>query len=853
MKNHHGPKVIVEVVAFSVFLTACRYCPAQGTLSDYKRALSLNETIAEKVFRQHVTAHWLAGNTRFWYRNDLAGGAREFIMVDAEQGKREPAFDHVRLAGALTTAAGEQIKADRLEIDKLEFTESELSFTGYGKRWKCDTSNYEVQAVTGQERQTTSLTATAEPRRSSRTGEETYITFINRTEGIIEVFWIDTEGQRHQYATIPAGGEHRQHTFAGHVWLIEQKDGDKIAVFAATEEPADAIIDNESLQKVLDRPGSQRRPRSRQAKSPDGKWAASVKDYNLYVRNLEADEEIALSDDGTEEDAYEERFYWSPDSQNLVVLRTQKGFDRQIHLIESSPEDQLQPKLHMLSYRKPGDDIPISRPQLFNVADGRHIAVSSELFSNPWSITEIRWASDSSRFTLLYNQRGHQVMRIVSVDAETGRAHAIVDEHSETFIDYAGKQFSHYLDETNEIIWMSERDGWNHLYLYDSKTGSVKNQITKGQWVVRSVERVDNKKRQIWFEAGGIRPEHDPYYIHFCRVNFDGSDLQVLTDGDGTHKISFSPDRRFFLDEWSRVDQPPVTELRDAEDGRLIRELERADWDELLKTGWRPPQRFEAKGRDGKTEICGIIIRPSNFDAGRSYPVIEKIYAGPHGAFVPKAFGLQAREHALAELGFIVVQIDGMGTSYRSKAFHDVCWKNLGDSGFPDRILWMKAAAAKYPEMDINRAGIYGGSAGGQSALRALLAYGDFYKVAVSDCGCHDNRMDKIWWNELWMGWPIGPHYEEQSNVTQAHNLQGKLLLTVAELDRNVDPASTMQVVNALIKADKDFDMLIVPGSGHGVGERPYANRKRMDFFVRNLLGVEPPGRDQTATNASKQ
>jgi dipeptidyl aminopeptidase/acylaminoacyl peptidase len=432
------------------------------------------------------------------------------------------------------------------------------------------------------------------------------------------------------------------------------------------------------------------------------------------------------------------------------------------------------------------------------------------------------------------------VLRITSVDAGTGQPRAVIDEQSETFIDYSGKQFSHYLDDTNEIIWMSERDGWNHLYLYDSETGNVKNQITRGAWVVRRVESVDEEKRQIWFQAGGIRAEQDPYYIHFCRVNFDGSGLVVLTRSNGTHDITFSPDRRFFLDRWSRVDQPPVTELRSTEDGKLIFELERGDWNMLLATGWQAAERFVAKARDGKTDIYGIIIHPSNFDPNNKYPVIEKIYAGPQGAFVPKSFGLQTRDHAIAELGFIIVQIDGMGTSYRSKAFHDVCWKNLGDSGFPDRILWIKAAAAKYPCMDLTQIGIFGGSAGGQSALRALLAHGEFYKVGVADCGCHDNRMDKIWWNELWMGWPIGPHYEEQSNVTQAHKLQGKLLLTVGELDRNVDPASTMQVVNALIKADKDFDLLIVPGGGHGIGETPYASRRRMDFFVRHLLGVEP-------------
>jgi dipeptidyl-peptidase-4 len=500
----------------------------------------------------------------------------------------------------------------------------------------------------------------------------------------------------------------------------------------------------------------------------------------------------------------------------------------------------LQPKLHTLSYAKPGDRIDVAKPQLFDVIRERQVPVADQLFTNAWSVSEVRWAPDSSSFTFLYNQRGHQALRIVSVNAATGESRAIVDEQSQTFLDYAGKQFSHYLDATSEIIWMSERDGWNHLYLCDAETGRVKHQITKGQWVVREVERVDEAKRQIWFRAGGIRPGQDPYYVHLCRVNFDGSGFLVLTEGDGTHEVEFSPDRRFFLDRWSRVDLPPVTELRRVENGNLVCELERADWSALLKTGWRAPEQFVAKGRDGQTDIYGIFIRPSNSDSAETYPVIEEVYAGPQGAFVPKGFGLQTRQHALAELGFIVVQIDGMGTSYRSKAFQDVCCKNLGDSGFPDRILWLKAAAAKYPYLDLTRVGIYGGSAGGQSALRALLAYGDFYKVAVADCGCHDNRMDKIWWNELWMGWPIGPHYEEQSNVTQAHNLQGKLLLTVAELDKNVDPASTMQVVNALIKADKDFDLLIVPGAAHGIGESPYASRRRMDFFVRHLLGVEP-------------
>jgi dipeptidyl aminopeptidase/acylaminoacyl peptidase len=386
---------------------------------------------------------------------------------------------------------------------------------------------------------------------------------------------------------------------------------------------------------------------------------------------------------------------------------------------------------------------------------------------------------------------------------------------------------------------MSERDGYNHLYLYDDATGRVKNQITKGAWVVRGVDRIDEKNRQIYFRAGGIYPEQDPYYIHYCRVNFDGAGLVILTQGDGTHAVTYSPGGKFFLDTYSRVDLAPVTELRRAEDGKLVCEVERADTAALSQAGWKPPERFVAKGRDGKTDIYGIIHRPMNFDPAKKYPVIEDIYAGPQDSFVPKRFASYFPQQALAELGFVVVQIDGMGTNNRSRAFHDVCFKNLADAGFPDRILWIKAAAAKYSYMDLTRVGLYGTSAGGQSALGGLLFHGDFYKAAVSNCGCHDNRMDKIWWNEQWMGWPVGPEYAANSNVVNAKNLTGKLLLFVGELDTNVDPASTMQVVNALIKADKDFELVVFPGAGHGqVGA--YGQRRLRDFFVRNLLGVEP-------------
>jgi dipeptidyl aminopeptidase/acylaminoacyl peptidase len=373
----------------------------------------------------------------------------------------------------------------------------------------------------------------------------------------------------------------------------------------------------------------------------------------------------------------------------------------------------------------------------------------------------------------------------------------------------------------------------------------VKNQITKGNWVVRAIDRVDEAKRQIWFQASGMYPGKDPYFVHHYRINFDGTGLTPYTEADGDHTIRYSADGKYYVDTWSRVDEPPISELRRTADKKLLMELERGDISALTAAGWRAPEPFAALGRDGKTEIWGVIHRPRNFDPSRKYPVIEAIYAGPQGSFVPKGFSEAAQP--LTELGFVVAQIDGMGTNNRSKAFHEVAWKNLADAGFPDRILWHKAAAAKYPWYDTSRTGIFGNSAGGQSSLGALLFHPEFYKVAVSSSGCHDNRMDKIWWNEQWMGWPIGPQYAASSNVDHAHRLQGKVLLIVGEMDTNVDPSSTFQVVNALIKATKKFDLLVIPGGGHGIGG-DYGQRALQDFFVHHILAIEPPEWNLAAT-----
>jgi hypothetical protein len=586
--------------------------------------------------------------------------------------------------------------------------------------------------------------------------------------------------------------------------------------------------------------------------SPDGKLEASIRNFNVFTRVVGTREWTPLSSDGSDANAYSiQSLSWSPNSKNLAAYRVRPGFRREVHYVMSSPEDQIQPKDVRRLYNKPGDVLDVDQPVLFDMATRKQTEISNALFPNAYEMTGLAWRADGRAFTFEYNQRGHQAYRVIEVDANTGAARAIINEETPTFFEYSAKKYRFDLNDGAETVWMSERDGWNHLYLYDAASGRVKNQITRGQWLVRGVDYIDATARQVFFRASGMYPGKDPYFVHYYRINIDGSGLTTFTQADANHAVRFSGDDQYYVDRYSRVDLPPILELRRTSDQKLLLTVEKADASALLATGWRAPEAFVSKGRDGTTDIYGVIVRPTNFDAKKKYPVIEYIYAGPHDSFVPKSWGVQYGMQAQAELGFIVSQIDGMGTSNRSKAFHDVAWQNIGDAGFPDRIRWHRAVAVKYPWYDVSKVGIYGGSAGGQNAMGALLFHPEFYKVAVSFAGCHDNRMDKIWWNEQWMGWPIGPQYDASSNVVNANKLQGKLLLLVGELDENVDPSSTLQVANALIKANKSFDFFMFPGGDHAVGRRgplaPYGDRKQWDYFVHNLLGAEPPDHNTIA------
>ncbi|MBC8063212.1 MAG: S9 family peptidase [Chlorobia bacterium] len=565
-------------------------------------------------------------------------------------------------------------------------------------------------------------------------------------------------------------------------------------------------------------------------------------DANARVR--EGQVEVRINDVWTvvsKQGAYARAVY-PQGASKVVAFRLIPGERRLVYLLKAAVTGTSRAALEQRMYDQPGDKLDqfetwVIDPQtkVETKLDLAPIMGGGQPWANPPG-TRVRGTKVFFDFPI----RGYQEHKVVVVDAVSGQAKTVVEEKSATFLDQSKTNYW-IVGDGKKLIWQSERDGWSHLYMVDTESGETK-QITKGPWVVRGVSHVDETKGQIWFTACGFGnpAKEDPYHIHQCRVNLDGAGFVQLTKGDGTHAAQFSQDRRLFVDSYSRIDSAPVHELRNSETGELVVALEKAGIERLEKNGVRLPERFVAKARDGKSDIWGIVIRPSNFDPNKKYPVIENIYAGPHDSFVPKGFRPFYNMHRLAELGFIVVQIDGMGTNNRGKAFHDVAWKNVADAGFPDRILWLRALAKKYPQVDIERVGVYGTSAGGQSSTGGMLTHGDFYKVAVSSCGCHDNRIDKQWWNEQWMGYPVGPHYDGQSNITMAKQLKGKLMLIVGEQDRNVPPETTFRLADALIRAQKEFDLVVIPGADHTDGG-PYGERKRRDFFVRWLHGVEPP------------
>ena len=599
-----------------------------------------------------------------------------------------------------------------------------------------------------------------------------------------------------------------------------------------------------------------------ESKSPDGKWIVFIKDYNLYLRNIKTKEEFQLTFDGIKlydyasplswykiidesvGDIYDPSIdiNWAPDSKKFVAIKLDRRRCEKLYLYQALPEKGMRAKIWSYERALPGENIAMQEFFVFDINKRTKIKVDLVPQEDIWAGLAPDWTKDSKTFFIPQMARYYKQLNLYLVNPETGKIRDVIHEKANTMIE-SQMVDCELINNGKKIVWMSERDGWSHLYLFDGRTGNLINQITKGEFVVRQINHIDEENQIIYFTAGGVEKGRDPYYKHLYRINFDGTELQLLTPEDAEHDIQFSPDKKYFIDNYSRVDLKPIAVLRRLSDGKFIRKLQEANIDKLLETGWRYPERFKLKARDNKTDIYGIIQYPSTFDSNKKYPIIDNSYSGPQAVNTPKSFwrGIWNDWTPLSEVGFIVMRVDGLGSAMRSKYFHDFSYKNLGDIGAPDHMKAIRYLASKYNYIDTTRVGIFGFSAGGYDAAHAILKYPNFYKVAVAVAGNHDQRMAKAWWPEQYMGEP-GNQYKDQSNLSIAKNLKGKLLLVHGDMDNNVNPACTYRLAAELVNNNKDFDLIIIPNQNHSqLWGHKYLIRKRMDFFVKNFWNIDPP------------
>lgn len=598
--------------------------------------------------------------------------------------------------------------------------------------------------------------------------------------------------------------------------------------------------------------------------SPDGKKAVFIRDWNLWVRDVASGKETQLTTDGVKDFGYatdnagwrkSDRpvLLWSPDSKKIATYQQDQRNVSDMYLVTTNVGA---PKLQAWKYPLPQDKeiikihrviIEVETPKVIRLKmaqpDDRRGTLCDDI-SCSGAFDDNEWNADATRLAFVSSSRDHKEAKLRIADAATGEVRDVLEEKVATQYESGQGAINwRYLAATNEILWYSERDDWGHLYLYDATTGRLKNQITKGNFVVMRLLKVDAANRMLYFEANGREAGRDPYFTHFYRVNFDGSGMQLLTPEDGNHQITLSPDGRHFVDTFSKPDVPPVTVLRDL-GGRLVATLEKTDVSRLQAAGWKPPTPITVKDRNGKWDLYGLMFTPTNLNPQAKYPVINYIYPGPQGGGVgSRSFAASRSDHqALAELGFVVVIIDGTCNPDRSKSFHDACYGNMADNTLEDQISGMRQLAQKYPFMDLERVGIWGHSGGGFATAAAMFRYPDFFKVGISESGNHDNRNYEDDWGERYIGLIQGDNYEKQANQNYAKNLKGKLLLAHGGLDDNVPPYNTYLVVDALVKANKDFDLIIFPNARHGYAQDSfYMMRRRWDYFVRHLLGADPP------------
>jgi dipeptidyl aminopeptidase/acylaminoacyl peptidase len=601
--------------------------------------------------------------------------------------------------------------------------------------------------------------------------------------------------------------------------------------------------------------------------SPDGKHAAFIRDFNLWVRDTATGAERQLTTDGVKDFGYATNnagwtksdmpvVVWSPDSKKIATFQHDGRRVGEMYLVKTNAGH---PELSAWKYPLPGDDdifmiervlidVEAAKVTRLKMPPDPHRSTLCDHVVCGGSWSDVEWAADSNSLAFVSTSRDHKVENLRVTDLN-GNVRDVLEEKVATFFESGnGRVNWHYLPKSNEVIWFSERDNWGQLYLYDLATGQLKNQITTGDGNVTQLITIDEDKRQLWFWAVGKDPKRDPYFRHFYRINFDGTGLTLLTPGNGDHSVSVSPDRRFLIDTYSTPDTPPVVELRSAADGSLVLPLEKSDISKLVASGWQAPVPITVKCRDGVTDCYGILHKPYRLDPSKKYPIINKIYPGPQtGSVGGRTFSAsRGDDGALAELGFAVVEIDGMGTPWRSKKFHEAYYANMGDNTLPDQIAGMQELAKQFPWIDLDRVGIWGHSGGGFATADAMFRHPEFFKVGIAESGNHDNRVYEDDWAEKWQGLlgkdSLQAGYIDAANQTHAEKLQGKLLLAHGTMDNNVPPDNTLLVVDALIKANKDFDLLMIPNAAHGYGAASnYMMRRRWDYFLTWLMGVTPP------------
>ena len=733
------------------------------TTADYAHAEKFMPYNADPLVYHAVRPAWTP-DERLWYRDIGPEGVR-FVLFDPVKLTKEPAFDHAKLAAALSAAAGKTYEAGKLPFHAIELSAdgAYVSVAAGGRRFRCDR-------------------------------------------------------QGNQCAVEPAGGA------AGGRFRTD-------------------------------------------APSPDKKKTAFIRNYNLWIRDIDTGKEKQLTSDGVKDNSYaldnagwvkSDRpiLVWSPDSKKIATFQQDQRNVGEMYLVETRVGH---PVLHAWKYPLPGDEtvamirrviIDVETPRVVPLQmppDQHRSTLCDHIACRGSEWADVEWSPDSTQLAFVSTSRDHKQETLRVASAVDGAVRDVMEERVATQYESGqGMVNWRFLPASNEFIWYSERSNWGHLYLYDLATGELKNHITGGDFVVTKLLRVDVKARMLYFVADGREKGRDPYFDHLYRVGFDGSGLTLLTPEDANHNVTFSSSGRFFVDNYSTPNMAPVTVVRDC-DGKLVATVEKADISRLQAAGWKPPEPITVKARDGATNLYGLMFKPANLDATKKYPIINNIYPGPQGGSVGSRSFAAARgdAQALAELGFIVVQIDGMGNPQRSKSFHDFYYGNMGDNTLPDQVAGMRELARRYPWIDIERAGIWGHSGGGYAAADAMFRYPDFFKVGISEAGNHDNREYEDDWGERYEGLLSksagGPNYDDQANQNIAKNLKGHLLLAHGTMDDNVPPYNTLLVVNALIKANKDFDLLLLPNRRHGFGSEPYMVRRRWDYFVRYLMGAEPP------------